>query len=45
MNGQLKLTVKTNFARIQCNRIHWVTHYIRDQLGQILLKVTKVFMD
>lgn len=47
MNRQLKLTVKTNFVRIECDRIHEVTHYIRDQLGQILVKVTKplVFMD
>lgn len=47
MNGQLKLTVKTNFVRIEYDRIREVTHYIRDQLGQILVKVTKplVFMD
>lgn len=47
MNGQLKLTLKTSFVKIECNRIHKVTHYIRDQSGQILLKVTKplVFME
>jgi len=47
MNRQLKLIVITKFLRTKYDRIHEVTHYIRDQLGQTLLKVTKpsVFTD
>lgn len=46
-NIQVKLTAETNFVRVKCDRIHKETHYVRDQLGNILCKVTKplVFMD